>query len=100
MDRKWNKWKVSLLINQKSENTIPNQQQCMNDAQVLYQEGEARWGTDETIFNNIFSTRSKAEIICIDKWYINLRGKNIEKAIDNEFSGDTKKDYLKLYLKF
>ena len=39
----------------------------MNDVQALYQEGEARWGTDETIFNNIFSTRSKAEIICIDK---------------------------------
>ena len=88
---------VSLLTNQRSENTIPNQQQCMNDAQVLYQEGEARWGTDETIFNNIFSTRSKAEIVCIDKCYISLRGKSIEKAIDNEFSGDTKKLFKTLF---
>ncbi len=88
---------VSLLTNQRSENTIPNQQQCMNDAQALYQGGEARWGTDETIFNNIFSTRSKAEIVCIDKCYINLRGKSIEKAIDNEFSGDTKKLFKTLF---
>ena len=82
---------VSLLLAQRSENPIPNQQQCMNDAQSLYKAGEARWGTDESIFNQIFSTRSRAEIACINQCYVSLRGKNLEKAIDNEFSGDTKK---------
>ena len=82
---------VSLLYSQRSNNQVPNQQQCMMDAQALYKAGEKRWGTDESVFNQIFSTRSNAEIACINQCYINLRGKGLDKVIDNEFSGDVKK---------
>jgi hypothetical protein len=87
---------VSLLLAQRSQNQVPNQQQCMMDAQNLYKAGEGRWGTDESIFNQIFSTRSPAEIACINQCYVSLRGKSLEKAIDNEFSGDAKKLFMTL----
>ena len=88
---------VSLLYSQRSQNQVPNQQQCMIDAQNLYKAGEKRWGTDESVFNQIFSTRSNAEIACINQCYINLRGKGLDKAIDNEFSGDNKKLFMTLF---
>jgi len=87
---------VSLLLAQRSENQVPNQQQCMMDAQSLYQAGEARWGTDEGIFNQIFSTRSRADIICINQCYQSLRGKTLERVIEKEFMGDTQKLFLTL----
>ena len=82
---------VSLLLAQRSQNTMPNQQQCMMDAQAIYKAGEGKWGTDESTFNQIFATRSPAEMACINQCYMSTRGKTLEKAIDNEFSGDTKK---------
>ena len=88
---------VSLLYSQRSQNPVPNQQQCMMDAQALYKAGEKRWGTDESVFNQIFSTRSNAEIACINQCYINLRGKGLDKVIDNEFSGDVKKLFKTLF---
>jgi len=88
---------VSLLYSQRSQNPVPNQQQCMMDAQALYKAGEKRWGTDESVFNQIFSTRSNAEIACINQCYINLRGKGLDKAISNEFSGDNKKLFMTLF---
>ena len=88
---------VSLLYSQRSNNQVPNQQQCMMDAQALYKAGEKRWGTDESVFNQIFSTRSNAEIACINQCYMNLRGKGLDKVIDNEFSGDVKKLFKTLF---
>ena len=87
---------VSLLLAQRSQNQVPNQQQCMMDAQALYKAGEGRWGTDESTFNQIFSTRSPAEIACINQCYVSIRGKSLEKAIDSEFSGDAKKLFMTL----
>ena len=82
---------TSLLLAQRSQNTVPNQQQCMMDAQALYKAGEGRWGTDEGTFNQIFSTRSPAEIICINQCYQSIKGKSLEHAIEKEFAGDTQK---------
>ena len=87
---------VSLLLAQRSQNQVPNQQQCMMDAQALYKAGEGRWGTDESTFNQIFSTRSSAEIACINQCYVSIRGKSLEKAIDSEFSGNAKKLFMTL----
>ncbi len=87
---------VSLLA-ERSENQVPNQQQCIADAQSLYQVGEGRWGTDEGIFNQIFSKRSRAHIICINQCYPSLSGKSLEKVVEKEFMGDTQKLFLTLF---
>ena len=81
---------ISLLQCQRSINPTPDMNQCQMDAQRLYQAGEGKWGTDESIFNQIFSSRSAAEIQCISQCYKNMRGKTLLKVIDTEFSGDIK----------
>ena len=82
---------IGLIQCSRSMNTVPNPAQCQSDAQALYQAGEGRWGTDESTFVRIFTQRSAAELDMISNCYQQLRGKSLHKAIDNEFSGDTKK---------
>ena len=82
---------ISLLQASRSMNTVPDPMMCQNDAQALYAAGEGRWGTDEATFIRIFTQRSAAEIDLISKSYQQLRGKSLHHAVDNEFSGDTKK---------
>ena len=82
---------ISIIQCCRSENTVPNPQQCQMDAQALYQAGEGRWGTDESTFIRIFTQRSASEILLISNCYQQLRGSSLYKAIDKEFSGDSKK---------
>ena len=82
---------ISLLQAQRSENTQPDIEECNKLAKELYEAGEKRWGTDDTVFNKIFATKSPIEISFISKAYHKLTGHTILQAINNEFSGDIKK---------
>lgn len=46
---------MSLLQANRSENKTPDVNMCRKDANDLYQAGEAKWGTDEAMFNKIFA---------------------------------------------
>ena len=82
---------IALLQCNRSMNVNPDPNMCQSDAQTLYNAGEGRWGTDESTFIRIFSSRSAAEMAMINDCYTRLRGKGLLKAIDKEFSGDIKK---------
>ena len=82
---------IALLQGNRSMNLNPDPNMCQNDAQMLYNAGEGRWGTDESTFIRIFSQRSAAEMAMINDCYTRLRGKGLLKAIDKEFSGDIKR---------
>ena len=82
---------VSLLQGNRSENTHPNQEERTKNAKELYEAGEKKWGTDESMFNKIFCVRSPLEFAAICKAYHKLTGHTILQAIDKEFSGDSKK---------
>ena len=82
---------VSLLQCNRSENTNPNDSECQAKAKALYNAGEGQWGTDESVFNKIFTMASPKELTMIAKHYHKLTGKTILQAIDKEFSGDMKK---------
>ncbi len=84
---------VSLLQCNRSENKKPVKADCEKKAKELYDAGEGKWGTDESVFNKIFATASKEEITLISQCYHKLTGKTILQAIDNEFSGNLKKIY-------
>ena len=81
---------ISLLQGNRSENQVPNVEQCQNDAQTLIRAGVGRWGTDEAMFNKIFALRSAAELKMISEIYEKQCGKTLLKSIDSEFSGDIK----------
>jgi hypothetical protein len=73
-----------------------NQGQVVKDAQDLYEAGEKRWGTDETTFNRILCARSFSHLSAVFNAYRKVSGKDIEKSIENEMSGDIKVAYLTL----
>ena len=82
---------VSLLQCNRSENTHPNDGECQKKAKELFDAGEGKWGTDESVFNKIFTMSSPMELALISRHYHKLSGKTILQAIDKEFSGDMKK---------
>ena len=82
---------VSLLQGERSDNINPNIEECEKIAKELYEAGEKKWGTDDSVFNRIFALRSPMEIACISRAYHKLTGHTVLQAINNEFSGDIKK---------
>ncbi|XP_053726782.1 annexin A3a [Synchiropus splendidus] len=65
-----------------------NTEQAMEDAQVLYEAGEKKWGTDESKFIEILCRRSVAQLRRTLLEYKNLSGKTLQESIESEMSGD------------
>lgn len=82
---------ISLLQCSRSTNTKPDQAKCANIAKEIHQAGEAKMGTDESVFNRYFATLSPYELATVAQEYHKLTGHTILDAIDKEFSGDSKK---------
>ncbi|XP_072949634.1 annexin B10 isoform X4 [Epargyreus clarus] len=57
-------------------------------AQQLYDAGEAKWGTDEEIFNKILAHESFTQLRLIFEEYKNISGRTIEQAIKAEIGGE------------
>jgi len=84
---------ISLLQCSRSTNQQPDVARCGAIAQEIYQAGEAKLGTDESVFNKYFCTLSPFELACVSQQYHKLTGHTILQAIDKEFSGDSKKAF-------
>lgn len=76
----------------KTKEVDPNK--AKTDAETLYEVGEGRWGTDESVFNSIMCNRSWTELKAIFEEYSNLSKRDIYKAIKSEFSGDIQDTHI------
>uniref|UniRef100_A0A8C5NBU7 Annexin n=1 Tax=Gouania willdenowi TaxID=441366 RepID=A0A8C5NBU7_GOUWI len=63
-------------------------------AQALYAAGEKKLGTDESKFNAILCARSKAHLRTVFLEYQQMSGRDIEKSINREMSGDLESGML------
>lgn len=81
---------ISLIQCNRSTNPTPNEEQCKSLAQELYNAGEAKRGTDEDVFNKIFTNCSPCELICINNNYNTISPRTLRHAIDKEYSGHIK----------
>ena len=84
---------IALLQCSRSTNTQPNPEQCKAIAEEMYKAGEAKIGTDESVFNKYFCTLSPIELAQVSREYHKLTGHTILQAIDKEFSGDSNLDF-------
>ena len=84
---------ITLLQGKRSVNTNPNQAQCAQIAKEIFDAGEAKMGTDESVFNKYFGSLSPYELACVAQPYHKLTGHTILDAIDKEMHGDSKKAY-------
>ena len=82
---------IALLQCNRSTNTMPDPAQCAAIADEIYKAGEAKLGTDESVFNKYFCSLSRHELAVVSREYHKLTGHTILQAIDKEFSGDSKK---------
>jgi len=82
---------VSLLQCNRSEVTDIDTNKLDKDLADIYEAGEGQCGTDESVFNKIFTNRSPKEIRYLNKEYLKHTGKNLREVIESEFSGDIKK---------
>ncbi|XP_043501493.1 annexin B9-like isoform X1 [Polistes fuscatus] len=85
---------VSLCCANRDESFDVDPASALEDAKVLLQAGELRFGTDESMFNAILVQRNVPQLKQIFREYEGITGHTIENAIENEFSGDIKKGLL------
>jgi hypothetical protein len=82
---------IALLQCSRSTNTMPNPAQSAAIAEEIHKAGEAKLGTDESVFNKYFCSLSPHELAAVSREYHKLTGHTILQAIDKEFSGFSKK---------
>ena len=75
----------------RSENPRPDPGFCQQETERLYKAGEGKWGTDEAVFIKTITERSPSELAMIAELYQKNYNHSLYKAIDKEFSGETKK---------
>jgi len=87
-----------LLVDQvkadRDETDRANVIQAKADAVKLFQAGEKKWGTDESVFTEILCGRSFAQLRKVFEEYNSVSGHEIEVAILKETSGNLQKGYL------
>ena len=80
---------VGVLQCQRHENDYPiNNDELQMEAQKLYSTGVEKWKKDDSIFTQLFSTRSPNEIAVIAQFYKQLAGFDIEISLQKGFKGD------------
>ena len=82
---------ISLLQGKRGTNTNPVPNKMAKIAREIYDAGEAKLGTDESVFNKYFVSLSPHELASVAQQYHKLTNHSIIDAIDKEFSGDSKK---------
>lgn len=78
---------VSLVNANRNESYENDIVQARLDAKALYEAGEKRFGTDESVFNKIMCQRNYAQLRMVFNEYQQLTGHSFEDAIKSEFSG-------------
>lgn len=81
---------VALLQGGRSENPYPNEKECKQICEELYNGGEAIKGTDNDLFIKYFANKSPAELAMVSQLYHKKYNKSLLDVIEKEFSGDVK----------
>uniref|UniRef100_A0A672YW86 Annexin n=1 Tax=Sphaeramia orbicularis TaxID=375764 RepID=A0A672YW86_9TELE len=79
---------VSLCQGNRDERETVDVSLAKQDAQKLYAAGENKVGTDESQFNAILCARSKPHLRAVFQEYQQMTGRDIEKSICREMSGN------------
>eukprot|EP00918_Siedleckia_nematoides_P095806 GHVU01210245.1.p1 GENE.GHVU01210245.1~~GHVU01210245.1.p1 ORF type:complete len:321 (-),score=58.75 GHVU01210245.1:1955-2917(-) len=85
---------ISMCSAGRLENNPVDQAKAKHDAQQLHAAGEARWGTDESMFNRILASQSYPQLQAVFIEYQRMSSKTVEQVIKTEFSGDIESGLL------
>jgi hypothetical protein len=82
---------ITILRADRPESKDVNIEEAKRDAQLLYNSGEKKMGTDERVFIDVLAHRSYPQLQAINDCYINIAGHSLEQGIKSETSGNFKK---------
>jgi len=68
-----------------------DEDKAKKDAEILYNAGEKKWGTDDDKFIDVLTTRSYSQIAAISHAYEKLSKKTLVAAIQDEMHGEFEK---------
>ncbi|XP_066456447.1 annexin A11 isoform X2 [Eleutherodactylus coqui] len=85
---------ISLSQGNRDESTHVDMSLVQRDVQELYAAGENRLGTDESKFNAILCSRSRAHLNAVFYEYQRMCNRDLEKSICREMSGDLERGML------
>ncbi|KAM9323776.1 annexin A11 [Gastrophryne carolinensis] len=85
---------ISLSQGNRDESTHVDMSLVQRDVQELYAAGENRLGTDESKFNAILCSRSRAHLNAVFSEYQRMCNRDLEKSICREMSGDLERGML------
>jgi hypothetical protein len=85
---------VSLSTGNRSEDPKVDPAKVKQDVQALYDAGEKKLGTDESVFNQVLCSRSPEHLRAVIAEYPKLSKLTLEKAIESEMSGDLKRGMI------
>ncbi|KAG8189165.1 hypothetical protein JTE90_018457 [Oedothorax gibbosus] len=90
------KFKHMLMLICKAERTegMVSLDKVRNDAESLFEAGEAQWETDEAAFNTLFAFESYEHLRFVFQEYEDITGRTLAEAIETETSGILKKALL------
>jgi len=86
-----NKLFQAILKCQRPPDGPVDEQKAKKDAEILYNAGEKKWGTDDDKFIDVLSTRSYTQIATISHEYEKISKKTLVAAIQSEMHGDFEK---------
>jgi len=85
----YRKYLLALVAGNREDNSLPlDQERIARDADALYKAGEAKLGTDENTFIDIFAHRSYKHMRALGDVYANKYAHSLNTVIKKEFSGD------------
>jgi len=85
----YGKYLLKLVEARREDNSIPvDAGRVEADVDALYKAGEAKLGTDEDTFINIFATRGYKHLRAVGDRYANKHSHSLNTVIKKEFSGD------------
>uniref|UniRef100_G3WNV1 Annexin n=1 Tax=Sarcophilus harrisii TaxID=9305 RepID=G3WNV1_SARHA len=79
---------VSLSSGGRDQGNYLDDDLVKQDAQALYEAGEARWGTNEDKFLNVLCSRNRNHLLHVFDEYKRICNKDIEQSIKSETSGN------------
>ncbi|KAK3554377.1 hypothetical protein QTP70_023086, partial [Hemibagrus guttatus] len=85
---------ISLAQGNRDERETVDISLAKQDAQTLYQAGESKLGTDESKFNAVLCARSKPHLRAVFQEYQQMCGRDLQKSIEREMSGDLESGML------
>ncbi|XP_067934014.1 annexin-B12-like [Watersipora subatra] len=85
---------VAQLQGNRTEEDEVDMEKVKKDAQDIYDAGEGRLGTDESLFNKVLCMRSFPHLRCMFEEYKRVASKDLKDSIKSETSGNLKESFL------